>query len=104
MWQPEGPVLKAIRQEIDYNFSDFNAIVSDKQFKKMFGQIDGDKLVKTPKGYDDNNPAIEYLKLKSFTVGHKIADTDLTKRGLAKKINDAFTTMKPFIEFLNKAV
>jgi uncharacterized protein (TIGR02453 family) len=101
MWQPEGPMLKAIRQEIDYGYSDFSAIVNDKQFKKLFKQIDGDKLVKTPQGYTEDNPAIEYLKLKSFTVGTPIADADLTKKGLTKKITDAFITMKPFIDFLN---
>jgi len=104
MWQPEAPALKAIRQEIDYNFKEFSAIVNDKAFKKMFPQIDGEKLVKLPKGYTEDNPAIEYLKLKSFTVGAPITDADLVKKGAAKKVNDIFKTMKPFIDFLNKAV
>lgn len=104
MWQPEGPQIKAIRQEIDYNFREFSAIVNDKNFKKLFKQIDGDRLVKTPQGYSEDNPAIDYLKLKSFTVGHNIPDTDLTKKGLSKKIKEAFTTMKPFVDFLNKAL
>lgn len=104
MWQPESPKLKAIRQEIDYNFDEFNKIINDKHFKKMFGQIEGEKLVKVPKGYADDNPAIEYLKLKSFTVGCKISDADLTKKGIDKKVVDAFTTMKPFVDFLNRSV
>ncbi|GAA4460102.1 DUF2461 domain-containing protein [Nemorincola caseinilytica] len=104
LWQPEGPALKAIRQEIDYNFEEFGKIVNDKKFKKMFAQIDGDKLVKAPQGYSDDNPAIEYLRLKSFTVGAPLPDADLTKKGAAKKIVDAFATMKPFVDFLNKGV
>lgn len=104
LWQPEGPALKAIRQEIDYNFSEFSGIVNDKKFKKLFPQIDGDKLVKAPQGYADDNPALEYLRLKSFTVGAPLAEADLTKKGAAKKIVDTFATMKPFIDFLNKGV
>lgn len=104
MWQPEGPILKAIRQEIDYNFKEFSDIINDKKFKKLFKQIDGDKLVKAPQGYTDDNPALEYLKLKSFTVGTPLSDDDITKKGAAKKIVEAFTTMKPFVDFLNKAV
>ncbi len=104
MWQPEGPVLKAIRQEIDYNFKDFSDIVNNKKFTKMFGQVDGDKLVKTPQGYTEDNPAIEYLRLKSFTVGHNIPDADLTKKTLAKTIVDAYQTMKPFVDFLNRGM
>lgn len=104
MWQPEGPVLKAIRQEIDYNFKEFSNIINDKKFKKLFKQIDGDRLVKAPQGYSDDNPALEYLRLKSFTVGTPLTDEELTSKGAAKKIVDAFATMKPFVDFLNKAV
>ncbi|MCF8451101.1 MAG: DUF2461 domain-containing protein [Taibaiella sp.] len=104
MWQPEGTQIKALRQEIDYNFKEFGGIVNEKIFKKLFKQIDGDRLVKAPQGYTEDNPAIEYLKLKSFTVGHNIPDTDLTKKGLSKKIKEAFTTMKPFVDFLNNAL
>jgi uncharacterized protein (TIGR02453 family) len=103
MWQPEGPQLKAIRQEIDYNFKEFSDIVNDKKFKKLFKEIDGDRLVKVPQGYSEDNPAIDFLRLKSFTVGCPIPDADLTKKGLAKKVNDAFATMKPFVDFLNRA-
>jgi uncharacterized protein (TIGR02453 family) len=104
MWQPEGPQIKALRQEIDYNFKEFGGILNDKNFKKLFKQIDGDRLVKAPQGYTEDNPAIEYLKLKSFTVGHYIPDADLTKKGLSKKLNDAFIAMKPFVDFLNRAL
>lgn len=104
IWQPEGPALKAIRQEIDYNFKEFSDIIGGKQFRKLFPKIDGDRLVKVPQGYTEDNAAIEYLKLKSFTVGAQIADEDLTKKTLTKKIVEAFATMKPFVDFLNRAV
>lgn len=104
VWQPEGPVLKSIRQEIDYNFDEFGNIVNDKQFKKLFKKVDGDKLIKVPQGYTEDNPAIEYLKLKSFTVAGNIPDEDLTKKTLAKKIAEIYKTMKPFVDFLNRAV
>ncbi len=104
MWQPEGPALKAIRQEIDYNFEEFSNIVDNKKFKKLFTQIDGEKLVKVPKGYAEDNPAIEYLKLKSFTVGTAISDKDITGKNAVGIIMEAFSTMKPFVDFLNRAV
>lgn len=104
MWQPEGPVLKAIRQEIDYNFKEFGDIINDKKFKKLFKHIEGDKLVKAPQGYTEDNPALEYLRLKSFTVSTPLTNEELTKKGAVKKLVEAFATMKPFVDFLNKAV
>ena len=103
MWMPEPAVLKAVRQEIDYNFKEFEKIVGDKKFKKLFGNVEGERLVKTPQGYAEAHPAIEYLKLKSFTVSNNMPDTDLTGKQAAKKVMEVFTAMQPFVEFLSKA-
>jgi|SRR5690606_11355802 len=102
-WMPDGPLLKAIRQEIDYGWKEWKKIVEAPDFVKKFGEIDGEKLKKNPKGYDDNNPAIAYLKLKSFTVGHSVKDQILTKPDFQKEIVITFKTMKKFIDFLNRA-
>lgn len=104
MWQPEGPLLKAVRQEIDYNLDEFKAILEDKKFKKMFRQLDGEKLKKAPQGYSEDNPAAEYLKMKSYIVAYNFTDDEMTKKDFGKKINEVFSTMKPFIDFLNRAV
>ena len=105
LWMPEAPMLKAIRQEIDYNFKEFKKIIDDKKFKKLFGNISGEQLKTVPKNYTADNPAIEYLKMKSFVAGNEsITDTDLTGKTLTKKILESFNTMRPFIDFLNKGI
>jgi len=104
IWMPDTPLLKKIRQEIDYNFEEFEGIVTRNSFKKMFEKIDGEKLKKAPQGYDEGNPAIEYLKLKSFTVGTRVPDKELTASSLLKTCDKVFAEMKPFIDFLNNAL
>ena len=105
MWQPEPVNLNAIRQEIDYNFSDFKKIISSKKFKDLFGDLHTEnKLKRAPKGYEEDNEAIEYLKLKGFTVFHKLKDEEITSKDLVKTITELSVTVKPFIDFLNAAV
>jgi uncharacterized protein (TIGR02453 family) len=104
MWLPPAAVLKAVRQEIDYNLAEFTGILQQKEFRKLFQSIAGEKLKTAPKGYAADNPAMEYLKLKSFTVGHPLADSLLTKNDLIPESVQAFTVMKPFIAFLNRAL
>jgi uncharacterized protein (TIGR02453 family) len=105
IWMPESNDLKAIRQEIDYNFPEFSGIVNHKPFKKMFGDINSeDKLKKKPQGYEENNPAIEYLKLKSFTVGTNISDKDILGKTIVSQLHNIVKEMKPFVDFLNRAV
>jgi uncharacterized protein (TIGR02453 family) len=102
LWMPEAPLLKGVRQEIDYNFDEFKSIVNEKEFKKQFGKLNGESLKTPPKGYDAENPAIEYLKMKSFTAGHALEDKELTSKNFTATVIKVFRTLKPLVDFLNR--
>ncbi|MEQ1554525.1 MAG: DUF2461 domain-containing protein, partial [Ferruginibacter sp.] len=104
-WSPEAKKLAAVRQEIDYNFNDWKKIISSKKFKTTFetGLSQENILQRPPKGYDENNPAIEFLKLKSFIVRKKILDTEMIDKDFVKTIVNIFITVKPMLDFLNEA-
>jgi uncharacterized protein (TIGR02453 family) len=107
LWMPMPPELKKVRQEIDYNWDEFKKIISNKKFKTAFGDIDRSEdivLSRPPKGYGDDNPAVEYLKLKSLIVMSKVPDSSLTLNTLAKEVTSKFEVMKPLINFLTRAV
>jgi uncharacterized protein (TIGR02453 family) len=105
VWMPEPSDLKKIRQEIDYNFKAFHNIVTHKQFVALFGQLDQESVLKNPpKGYDAENPAVEYLKLKSFVTGHAVKDPLLTDKELIKTIVTCYKALHPFLQFLNTAI
>lgn len=107
LWMPMPPELKKVRQEIDYNWDEFNKIIGAKTFKNTFGTLDrSDEYVlsRPPKGYEEDNPAIEYLKLKSYIATRKIPDTELAGKDVEKSVVSYFEKMKAFIDFINRAV
>ena len=104
LWMPESLILKGVRQEIDYNFDEFNKMINEKTFKKLFKNLEGEQLKTLPQGYAADNPAINFLKMKSFTVGHEFLDKDVTGKNFTSKCMDIFTAMRPLIDFLNRAV
>jgi uncharacterized protein (TIGR02453 family) len=104
MWQPEPDVLKKIRQELDYNYASFLEIINKPEFKKLFPAIEGESLSRPPKGYEADHPAIEHLKLKSFTTSTMLPDELLTSDQLIDKIVEASKVMKPFLDFLNEGL
>jgi uncharacterized protein (DUF2461 family) len=61
-------------------------------------------LIREPKGYDKDNPAIDYIKLKNFIVSVPITDEELIDKKLIKKIITCFATMQPMLQFLNRAI
>ena len=105
LWMPMAPDLKKVRQEIDYNFDELKKIIANKKFIAQFGQLEKtDILSRPPKGYEVTNPAIEFLKLKSFVASAPIIDEDLTSKTLVKKVVASFEVMTPLIHFLNKGL
>lgn len=104
-WMPQGEDLQKIRQEIDYNFDEFKKIISAKSFINYFGTLDEqEKLVRPPKGYEKDNPALEFLQLKNFIVMSGIEDKELLDGKLVNTVVSHFKAMKPLVDFLNRAI
>ncbi|QMU28821.1 DUF2461 domain-containing protein [Adhaeribacter radiodurans] len=101
LWMPPAPHLKAVRQEIDYNFQEFSEIVHSPEFTKSFGQeLAGEKLKSSPKGYDATNPALDYLKYKSWVATHSLTDEQLLQPDLLKNCLGIAKALMPLKDFL----
>lgn len=107
LWMPDPIALKKLRQEIDYCFPEFQKIISNPSFKKQYNNLEmneGQMLVNVPKGYDKENPAASFLKLKSFVATKNISDTLLTNSGLLKETAKAFEALMPLVKFMNRSL
>ncbi len=107
LWMPDADVVKKVRQEIDYCFNEFSKIIKHKKFVAQYKGLeisDETSLTREPKGYEKDNPAIQYIKLKSWLAMSSLTDADLTDKNLTKKIVAAFEALQPFIEFLNRGI
>ncbi|PSL49533.1 uncharacterized protein (TIGR02453 family) [Chitinophaga niastensis] len=104
LWMPSAPELKKLRQEIDYNFHEFEQLISNKEFIKHFGKVEGDTLKTAPQGYLPDNPAIAYLKLKSLIVSHPVTDEACTQPAMVREILKTFALMQPLLQFINRAM
>jgi uncharacterized protein (TIGR02453 family) len=107
VWCPEPNELKLIRKEIEFFHDDLEAIVANKTFKNEFKELTRDEsntLKKAPKDFDPNHPAIEFLKLKSFTASHKIDEKLFTDKDFSKIIAQKLIALKPMNDFLRRAL
>lgn len=103
MYNPPSPQLAMIRQEIDYNATVLHGILREPKFKEEFGEISGDRLKTSPKGYPADHPDIELLKLKSFVVMKSLKDAEVCEKNFSHHVKEAFSLMKPFKDYLNLA-
>lgn len=106
LWRPEPEQLKKVRQEIDYCFPEFKKIIEVPAFKKNYGGLEKDQnqmLINIPKGYEKENPAADFLRMKSFVATKNIADVDLTNPKFMNQIVDSYKTLKPLLNFINRS-
>jgi uncharacterized protein (TIGR02453 family) len=103
-WMPDATHLKLIRQEIDYNTDDFVSVLHEKEFASHFELSKENSLKKAPKGYDVDDPNIEFLKLKSFEVLKKLDDKVLLQKDVAEQLGSHFKIIYPLVAFLRNAI
>jgi uncharacterized protein (TIGR02453 family) len=107
IWMPMPGEMKKVRQEIDYCYDEFKKIVQAKKFTTVYGDLykeEGIGLSRVPQGFEKDNPAADYLKLKSWIAMQSVKDAELTVKDLLKKTLVAFETLQPMIEFINRSL
>ena len=106
IWMPLPADLSKIRQEIDYNFNEWKKIIGGSSFKNQFenGVDKSNSLMRPPKGYEPGNDAIDFIKLKSFVTTKPLTDADLMSKSFVADLSKTFKTVKPMINFINRAL
>ena len=107
LWVPMPADLKKVRQEVDYCFDEFKKITGSKKFKTVYGDLIKDaetSLVKVPQGFEKDNPAADYIKLKSFIAMKRITDKEITSKELTRITIEAFETLQPLLAFINRSL
>lgn len=107
-YSTDNDYAKKIRLSIAENYNRFMKIVSEKNFKKEFGNVQGVSLSKIPKGFEnytvpDKPLLLEFLKMKQFYV-YKIFDiNDVLSSNMKDDIVSGIKTTYEFTKFLHNA-
>lgn len=102
-WRPDKEHLQAIRQEIDYNYEEFLAALHDGNWT-CDNLSSEDKLKRAPAGYQENDPHIEILKLKSFILWQPLSDEEICSTASLSILLDAAKRMLPFKAYIHQAI
>jgi uncharacterized protein (TIGR02453 family) len=104
IYMPSSDKLKLIRKEI-YNFpEDFVALIEAPTFVKNFTFFQEDKLKRPPLGYSADFHLIEYLKYKHYCPWIPLPDDFLNFSDLSSRIVELYALMKPFNDFIYRAL
>ncbi len=106
IYMPEPAILDPVRREIDGSFREWQSIVHGKELLHSFPESvqPSGKLVRPPKGFDPDSPAIDYLKFKGYYTQRFIDNNEVTDPAFADSLAVKFRSVKPLIDFINQAL
>ena len=93
-----------VRDYIVKNGGEWEKIIHEPEFEKHF-TVKGTVLKNVPAGYDKAHPQAEYLKCKSWYLEYPLKDEEWNDaEAFLTKATEIFRMMKPFNDYLNKAL
>lgn len=93
-----------VRDYISSHSDEWNDTITAAEFKKYF-TVQGTALKNVPNGYDKEHPQAEYLKHKSWYLEYHMTDDKVCDSAdFLRGSVEIFKAMKPFNDFLNKAL
>jgi uncharacterized protein (TIGR02453 family) len=104
IYMPDGDQLKKIRKAIARQPERFLLMVGQKDFKKMFGKLQGEKLQRVPRGYEPDHPMAEWLKHKQFFFWVEWPETKCLRAKFVDDVAGVFESAIPMVRFLNEAM
>lgn len=105
LYKPEKAILDQVRMEIDYNFSEWSTLVEDADLVTTFGEIKTNgRLSRPPKGFDKDNPALEWLKMKDYFLQKKLSNQEVMRDDFVPRTVRALSNAKKLNDFVNRVV
>ncbi|WP_290697581.1 DUF2461 domain-containing protein [Lacinutrix sp.] len=100
-WNPEKDDLLRIRKEIEMDDSEMRAILDDKKFKSVWGNLEGEELKTSPKGFDKEHPAIDLIRKKQYIFSISFTDKEVQSLDFAKMVSDNFKEIRPYFDYMS---
>ncbi len=104
IYMAPNPVLKKIREDIDFYSEEFIGIVESDIFQKTFTSIGADSLKRVPAGFSADSPVAKYLMLKHITPSRPLSASEVLDNNLIDKILADYKVMLPLIAFINRSI
>jgi len=101
MYAPQTPQLHAVREHIATHVRHLRSIVESPGFKRRIGTLEGEKLLRVPRGFARDHPAAEFLKYRQFLAGAEFPAALATSPRFYSTVLAVFREVVPLTRFLN---
>lgn len=101
VYMPDSATLRVLRRHIADNWEELLKITQHRNFRKMLGALQGERLIRAPSGFPSDHPAIDVLRQKQFYVSQTEMAEIAQGPDLFPRLRKLFSAMLPLVRFLN---
>ncbi len=103
-WEPHKDDLLRIRKELELDAAEFRKIIGAKKFKDTWGELVGNEVKTSPKGFNKEHPNIDLIKKKQFIFTKKFTDKEVTSPDFIKEVDTAFKAIRPYFDYMSEVL
>lgn len=103
LWAPEPAQLKRFRLDMEDGPRAFLKLLAAPDFTKHLHLLDGDKLKKVPRGFSEDHPAADLLKLKQIVAWRTFSDDQAYAEDFGAELVATYHAVQPFLAYLEEA-
>lgn len=100
-WDPNKEDLLRIRKEWETDASELKAILNDKKFKSIWGELQGEGVKTAPKGFDKEHPEIALIRKKQFIFVRNFDDQEVRSKDFIAKVDESFMAIRPYFDLMS---
>jgi len=101
-WNPNKEDLLRIRKEIEIDGQEFKRIINQKKIKDIWGDLRGDEVRTSPKGFTNDHEYIDLIKKKQFIFIKKLKEKEILDKNFQKQLISYFVSIRPFFDYMSE--
>ena len=103
-WNPNPMDLLRIRKDLEMDAQELRDVITDFTFKKVWGELQGDVVKTSPKGFNIDHPNIDLISHKQFLFIKRFDDKSVLSSDFQKEVIKSFIAIRPFFDLMTNVL
>jgi len=101
-WNPNKEDLFRIRKEIEVDGQEFKSVINHNKIKDVWGDIKGEEVKTSPKGFKSEHEYIDLIKKKQFIFIKNLKEEEILDKNFQKQLISYFVSIRPFFDYMSE--
>ena len=99
-WNPSKEDLLRLRREFELDADEMYGIMEDEKFKSIWGNLSGDELKTSPKGFDKDHNNIDLIRKKQYIFRRQFTDAQVLDPKFLEEVDTSYKIIRPYFDYM----